>query len=262
MDCLGVCQGSTLRDACGVCGGSDLSGAHCNLNFSISISAGKANFSTGINVLNDASNNTQLSTYFLSLANSGNGSVKVELDIIGNTSKAPQITLTQSNFLIPSFSSVNVSFESSLKSLFTDSTAYFEPKIMLVKFRRLVVSDIFVSYSITLFPSSYNCGQVQNRNHCLNLPGCIFCLLYPSQRYLLESQYTPRRLFIDILPNMQMNYGPDYSYGECVDGWGASACSRDVASVNTGCSEYIANITLLGVLSLALFCALLNFEHS
>ena len=216
MDCLGVCQGLALRDACGVCGGSDLSGAHCKLNFSISISAGKANFSTGINVLNDASNSSQVSTYFLSLANSGNGSVKVELDIIGNVTKAPQIALTRSNFLIQSFSSVEIPFTSSLKSLFADTPAYFEPKIMLVKFRRLDLSDIFVSNSITLFPSSYNCGQVQNRNYCLNLPGCIFCLLYPSQRYLLESQYNPRRLFIDILPSMQMNYGPDYSYGECL----------------------------------------------
>ena len=258
MDCLGVCQGLALRDACGVCGGSDLSGAHCKLNFSISISAGKANFSTGINVLNDASNSSQVSTYFLSLANSGNGSVKVELDIIGNVTKAPQIALTQSNFLIQSFSSVEIPFTSSLKSLFADTPAYFEPKIMLVKFRRLDLSDIFVSNSITLFPSSYNCGQVQNRNYCLNLPGCIFCLLYPSQRYLLESQYNPRRLFIDILPSMQMNYGPDYSYGECVDGWDVSACSANVASVNAGSSDYIADIVFLSVLSFALFYVLLN----
>ena len=173
----------------------------------------------------DASNSRSVSSSSLHLNNTGNGSVIVAMSVVGAAAKAPSIILSQPILLIPGFTSFNMSFMTSLTSLFVDSSVSFESKAILVQFKRIDVSDVFVARSLIVYPVSHNCSYVTDRNYCMNLPGCMFCLQYPSQRFLLESMPPSRRLFFDVLPTQRRNhFGPDYSYGECVDGWDATAC--------------------------------------
>ena len=240
MDCTGVCGGSILRDACGTCGGNDLTGSHCDLNFTVAVlpspSAQGTNPITNndIFVSIDASNSQSTAINFLGLRNTGNGSVLVTMSVIGASSKAPAISLSQPVLLMPGFSSYNMSFTTSLTSLFVDSPASFESKAISVQFKRIDVSDIFVARTVTVNPVSYNCSTVTNRNYCMNLPGCMYCLQYPSQRFLLDSLPLSRRLFFDVLPFQRIEYGPDYSYGECVDGWDVAACNSVLDAFASG----------------------------
>lgn len=67
----------------------------------------------------------------------------------------------------------------------------------------------------------------------MNLPGCLYCLAYPSQRSLL-SLLSHRRLFPDPLPLRYPHVGGASEYGTCVSGWDEGACAEVLAAVNAG----------------------------
>ena len=89
---------------------------------------------------------------------------------------------------------------------------------------------------VNVYPGSSNCSSITNRDLCLRIPQCIFCLRYPDIRILREVDSLSRRLYADLVPpsnGYAIQVYDDTKYGVCADGFYGDSCTSEILSLYT-----------------------------
>ena len=89
---------------------------------------------------------------------------------------------------------------------------------------------------VNVYPGSSNCSSITNRDLCLRIPQCIFCLRYPDIRILREVDSFSRRLYADLVPpsnGYAIQVYDDTKYGVCADGFHGDSCTAEILSLHT-----------------------------
>ena len=236
-DCIGLCGGSTQRDACGICGGTDNKGKTCATFVSVNTGHTSNDIYANISALVA---DKPLVTY-VNVSNTNDTLIRVTLQLTGSSFLGPDISINKTRTTILGNSSKLFSVNTSLNSMINGDINGWEVKKINIQYDRPSYSDFKYSYTINVYPTTENCSAVTNRNTCMRLPGCIFCYSYPAVRVLKQndndiSETTSlwRRLFTNIMAEQAGVRTYSLSVGSCIDGWSTDQCQ----SVTNGSDKY------------------------
>jgi hypothetical protein len=226
-DCYGTCDGSTQRDACGVCGGTDNKGKTCDTFVSIN---------TGYTSNDIYANISALVAYkplitYVNISNTNATLIRVTMQLTGSSFLGPDISINKTRTTILGNSSKLFAVNTSLNSMINGDINGWEVKKINIQYDRPEYSEFKYSYTVNVFPTTQNCSVVTNRNTCMRLPGCIFCYSYPAVRVLEETDNSIpettsvwRRLFTNIMAEQAGVRTYSLSVGSCIDGWSTDKC--------------------------------------
>lgn len=250
-DCNNKCDGITLRDACGTCGGTDNSGKTCSTF--VSVSTGSKSSDIYVNMT--AINPTKPFVNYVNISNTNDTAIFVKFQVTGSSFLGPDITVSKSKTQVIGNSSMLFTVNTSLESMINGNINGWEVKKVYVQYTRPSYSDFTYSYSINVYPKTSNCSAISNRNTCMRLPGCIFCYTYPAVRVLEETDSVSannekdslwRRLFINIMAEQAGIRTYSLAVGNCVDGWNTDDCpatsSNGFKTINSSIILYISLI--------------------
>jgi len=249
-DCNNKCDGSTLRDACGTCGGTDNSGKSCSTFVTVDTGFKSSDIYVNMTALTP----TTPFVNYVNISNTNDTSIFVKFQVTGSSLLGPDITVSKSKIEVAGNSSKLFTVNTSLESMINGNINAWEVKKVYIQYTRPLYTDFTYSYSINVYPQTSNCSAISNRNTCMRLPGCIFCYTYPAVRVLEEIDSTStnkkdslwRRLFINIMAEQAGIRTYSLAVGTCIDGWNTDACplvsSDGFKKVNSNIIFYISLI--------------------
>ena len=243
LDCSGVCNGDSKKDNCGVCNGNNLT---CTFNYSVSVD-GVTSFP--INITPSFATSQPWMSYHLKIWNNNNTSdMLVTWVVSGSALAAPSVHFSSTLLNITALSKASVMINISNEDLYQLRKQHWEVKRIILKLYFDGIQGNYEERNITIFPTTRDCNLISIRDICMSLPGCIFCLRYPSIRMLQEirgathliSPLDHRKLFIDIVPpsnGLALQTYDDSLYGTCTKGWLSDECTLNILNFysTSGC---------------------------
>lgn len=222
VDCYGVCYGKGEVDACGICDGDDEYGTTCDLGYKIygidnNEAEAKVNVSTDV----------LYTLVVINITNTNSTYINVVLDASSNdVNLGPDITFIENDVNIPGNHSelfhINVSFY----SLFNLTKKMWQSKKVTLSIERPSFSVTSTKRSFVIHPIAVGCSDL-TINHCINLPGCFYCMKYEGMRVLLEGENQAnanRSLYTAVIPSQEGTLPLTNSDGYCIDGWNTMDC--------------------------------------
>ncbi|KAJ1431687.1 hypothetical protein B484DRAFT_39744 [Ochromonadaceae sp. CCMP2298] len=178
-DCTGLCGGLASPDLCGVCGGSDTTGATCfnSTGFTVTTPWTTPALQPALYPQFDLGNSSLLVSMPITLSNRTPFLLRVHVVEEGSLAfTAPELNFSTADMLLQPNTSHILQVRASIKTLFKGITTEWEVKKLGVVYRREVDEEqVSVSLSVPVYSSSGNCSVVQDRDRCVRLPGCVYC---------------------------------------------------------------------------------------
>ena len=256
QDCFGVCQGNATRDVCLVCNGTAHSYTQCALDISVSVGAGSNGTGTDLYPLLGPRHTWEV--YEISLNNSlSNYSIETLAEVQGaHDTYGPSVTvIAGGNFTLRPNQAGTIFVNVSYAGLVSGAQSAWEVKTVIITANTVNTTHFQgTTRAVNVYPGSSNCSSIVNRDLCLRIPQCIFCLRYPDIRILKEVGGATRRLYADLVPpsnGYAIQVYDDTQYGVCADGFFGDACTAEILSL------YGANAGSRTLIDILRFCFVL-----
>jgi hypothetical protein len=186
VDCFNVCNGPALYDTCGVCRSPGEEVSNCPTYFSVN--TGFPDYALYAYYSLSVQDNEIVSSPFESVVafnNSNNTEVKFTMTLHrDDPSKAPDVEVPTLTYLVPPYSVMNVSINSSLQDLLIGNSSAWESKVIRIRYSRPAVFTYEIVVDVRLYPNAKNCGLVNLPSMCADIPGCIYCHTTEGYRVL------------------------------------------------------------------------------
>eukprot|EP01039_Chlorochromonas_danica_P007115 gene7115-7867_t len=185
VDCLGVCGGNAVYDACSVCNGGDFVGTTCFNKSEVILSASSIplEFIVGsvVNVTRRVwvTNNSSSVISFAFSSKSSNNADKFPSMVFNSSFRV--LSINQSTYVDFTFSLANAFAWTQAESQLI--VAWEVKSLQFTYYRNAYIPSKFYQY-ISVYPHVDGCARVGSLNTCMSLPGCIYCLDYESMRII------------------------------------------------------------------------------
>eukprot|EP01033_Poteriospumella_lacustris_P007153 gene7153-5147_t len=187
IDCAGVCGGGRVINVCGTCTATDPNGNACFSSSQLSVTTLYRQDTTSLYPVYDLSSfRTMDTTEILQLRNNAKMPVTVTVAMANaNDPLAPLVTLPVNATQLNVGERKNITLPTSVASLYNGTITQWGYRTIVLTFYRTSVPNPAYARIVYLYPVSKSCGHLSDdRTSCMRMPGCFFCLEYPSQYFV------------------------------------------------------------------------------
>lgn len=187
IDCAGVCGGGRVINVCGTCTATDPNGNACFASSQLSVTTLYRKDTTSLYPVYDLSSfRTMDTTEILQLRNNAKMPVTVTVAMANaNDPLAPLVTLPVNATQLNVGERKNITLPTSVASLYNGTITQWGYRTIVLTFYRTSVPSPAYARIVYLYPVVKSCGHLSDdRATCMRMPGCFFCLEYPSQYFV------------------------------------------------------------------------------
>lgn len=187
IDCGGYCGGGRVVNVCGTCTATDPNGNACFSSGQLVFSTPYKNDRTGLYPVYDLSSYGTMNTVeTIYIRNNALVPITVTVNAANaNDPLAPSLVLPVNTTKLAVGERANITLPTSIASLFNGTVTQWGTRAIFLSFYRTSVPSPTYSRTVYLYPLVKSCEHLSNDpSTCMRIPGCFFCLQYPSQYFL------------------------------------------------------------------------------